>query len=166
VIFNNDRRCGRSQLALFHAMLVPVHDERVMTQQTMAADFDMLVCRNRRAVVDESMIAYRDTSTRVTDEFKRNNVSDQGQALAKFHLAGTFETNATDKPYRKWYSRPSSYLKLRIDERYGKARITNNFQNVPEQRSVVSYTSRRRFKRFGGHLRPSFAINGAPIRVP
>jgi hypothetical protein len=49
VIFDNDW-CGwrhHLTLSLFHPMLVPVHDKRVMTQQTVAADLDFFVCRNR-----------------------------------------------------------------------------------------------------------------------
>jgi hypothetical protein len=43
----NGNVCGRRRdLTLFHAMLVPVHDKRVMTQQTVAADLDLFVCRN------------------------------------------------------------------------------------------------------------------------
>jgi hypothetical protein len=75
VIFD-DNWCGRRRhLTLFHAMLVPVHDKRVMTQQTVAADLDLFVCRNRRAVVNERMIAYRDASTFVRDEFDRDDVA-------------------------------------------------------------------------------------------
>ena len=79
MIFDDDRRWGRRQLALFYAMLVPVHDKRVMTHQTVAADFDMFICRDRGTVVDERMIAYCDTSTRVSEEFDRYNVADQKQ---------------------------------------------------------------------------------------
>ena len=47
VIFD-DNWCGwRRYLTLFDAMLVPIDDKQVMTQQTVAADFDLFVCRNR-----------------------------------------------------------------------------------------------------------------------
>ena len=47
VIFD-DNWCGWwHHLTLFDTMLVSVQDKRVMTQQTVAADFDLVVCRNR-----------------------------------------------------------------------------------------------------------------------
>jgi hypothetical protein len=47
VIFD-DNWCGwRRYLTLFDTMLVPINDKQVMTQQTVAADFDLFVCRNR-----------------------------------------------------------------------------------------------------------------------
>jgi hypothetical protein len=47
VIFD-DNWCGRRRyLTLFDAMLVPIDDKQVMTQQTVAADVDLFVCRNR-----------------------------------------------------------------------------------------------------------------------
>jgi len=47
VIFD-DNWCGwRRYLTLFDAMLVPIDDKQVMTQQTVAADLDLFVCRNR-----------------------------------------------------------------------------------------------------------------------
>jgi hypothetical protein len=47
VIFD-DNWCGwRRYLTLFDAMLVPIDDKQAMTQQTMAADLDLFVCRNR-----------------------------------------------------------------------------------------------------------------------
>jgi hypothetical protein len=47
VIFD-DNWCGwRHYLTLFDAMLVPIDDKQVMTQQTVAANLDLFVCRNR-----------------------------------------------------------------------------------------------------------------------
>jgi hypothetical protein len=47
VIFD-DNWCGwRRYLTLFDAILVPIDDKQVMTQQTVAADADFFVCRNR-----------------------------------------------------------------------------------------------------------------------
>jgi hypothetical protein len=47
VIFD-DNWCGwRRYLTLFDAMLVPIDDKQVMTEQTVAADVDLFVCRNR-----------------------------------------------------------------------------------------------------------------------
>jgi hypothetical protein len=60
---------------VFHAMLVPVHYKRVMTQQAVAADPNFFVCRNRRAVIDERVIAYRYASILVTNEFDRDDVA-------------------------------------------------------------------------------------------
>jgi hypothetical protein len=75
VIFD-DYLCGwRHHLTLVHAMLVPVHDKQVMTQQTVAADLDLFVCRNRRAIIDECVIAYRYASSFVRNKFKRNDVA-------------------------------------------------------------------------------------------
>lgn len=48
---------GRRHTTLFNAMLVSIYDPHVMSQQTMAPNFDLLICRNRRAVVDERLIA-------------------------------------------------------------------------------------------------------------
>jgi hypothetical protein len=74
VVFD-DNWCGwRRYLTLFDAKLVPIDDKQVMTQQTVAADLDLFVCRNRWAVVNERMIAYRDTGTLVRDDFDRDNV--------------------------------------------------------------------------------------------
>jgi hypothetical protein len=56
-------------------MLVPVHYKRVMTQQAVAADPNFFVCRNRRAVIDERVIAYRYASILVTNEFDRDDVA-------------------------------------------------------------------------------------------
>jgi hypothetical protein len=54
VIFDNSR-CGRRRhFTLLEAMLVPIHDEQVLTQQAMAPNLDLLVCCNRYAVVDAS----------------------------------------------------------------------------------------------------------------
>ena len=47
VIFDNNWCGWRHHLTLFDTMLVSVQDKRVMTQQTVAADFDLVVCRNR-----------------------------------------------------------------------------------------------------------------------
>jgi hypothetical protein len=74
VIFDDNWCSWRRYLTLFDAMLVPIDDKQVMTQQTVAADLDLFVCRNRWAVVNERMIAYRDTGTLVRDEFDRDNV--------------------------------------------------------------------------------------------
>jgi hypothetical protein len=47
VVFD-DNWCGwRRYLTLFDAMLVPIDDKQVVTQQTVAADPDFFVCRNR-----------------------------------------------------------------------------------------------------------------------
>jgi hypothetical protein len=75
VIFDDYLCRWRHHLTLVHAMLVPVHDKRVMTQQTVAADLDLFVCRNRRAVIDERVIAYRYASAFVRNEFKGDDVA-------------------------------------------------------------------------------------------
>ena len=75
VIFDGNWCRWRRHLTLFYTMLVPVYDKRMMTQQTMAADLDLFVCRNRCAVVNKGMIAYRDASTFVGDEFDRDDVA-------------------------------------------------------------------------------------------
>jgi hypothetical protein len=46
VIFDDNWFGWRRYLTLFDAMLVPIDDTQVMTQQTMAADLDLFVCRN------------------------------------------------------------------------------------------------------------------------
>jgi hypothetical protein len=75
VIFDDYLCRWRHYLTLVHAMLVPVYDKRVMTQQTVAADLDLFVCRNRRAVIDERVIAYRYASAFVRNEFKGDDVA-------------------------------------------------------------------------------------------
>jgi hypothetical protein len=92
------------------------------------------------------MITYRDTSTRVRDEFNRHNVSDQGNALPKLYVSVTSETNATNKSYREWYSRFSPNSNLRVDERCGKTEIADDFYNIPEERSALSNTSQHGFE--------------------
>jgi len=47
------------------------------------------------------MIAYRDTGTLVRDEFDRDNVSHQANALPKFHISLSPEKNATNKSHRQ-----------------------------------------------------------------
>ena len=48
---------GQRRLTLLDAMLVPINDAQVVTKQTMASDGDFSVCRDRRSVVDEGVIA-------------------------------------------------------------------------------------------------------------
>ena len=100
VIFN-DNLCGRRRhLALFHTVLVPVQDKRVVTQPTVAADIDLFVCRDRQAIVNERMVAYRDARIFVRDQFDRDDVPHQGNAMPKFHISVTPETNAPREPHR------------------------------------------------------------------
>ena len=47
VVFDRDLCRGWRRLTPFDAVLVPVHYERVMTQETVAADLDVFVGRNR-----------------------------------------------------------------------------------------------------------------------
>jgi hypothetical protein len=75
VIFDDNRRRWWHRLTPFDTMLVVVEDKRVMTQVAVASDFDLFVCRNRRAVVNEGMITYRDAGTFVGYEFYRDNVA-------------------------------------------------------------------------------------------
>jgi hypothetical protein len=72
------------------------------------------------------MIAYCDTSTRVSEEFDRYNVPNQGNALSKFHVSGTFQTNAANKSDREWHASLPPNFNLRVDESCAEARIANN----------------------------------------
>jgi hypothetical protein len=102
VIFD-DNWCGRRRhITLFDAMLVPIYYTQVMSQQTMAPNLDLLVCCNRCAVVDERMIAYRNMGTLVRNNFDRDNVPHQANAIPKFHISTSSEINATKKSHRQW----------------------------------------------------------------
>lgn len=100
--------CGRRHLTLFQAMFVSVQDKQVMTQQTMTPDLDLLVCRNRYAVVHERMIAYRNCGTLVRDNLDWDNVPHQAYAIPKFHVTAGFQINAAKKSHRKRYASPTS----------------------------------------------------------
>jgi hypothetical protein len=116
VIFDHNW-CGRRRhITLFDAMLVPIYDTQVMSQQTMAPNLDLLVCCNRCAVVDERMIAYRNMGTLVRNNLDRDNVSHQANAIPKFHISTSSEINATKKSHRQWYPGLTSNTKLGVEK--------------------------------------------------
>src|SRR3954463_15817 len=69
----DQNRCGRRYLTLLEAILVPINDAQVMTEQTVAADSDFSVRGDRRAVVDEGVLAYRNMRTFMRHDFDRYN---------------------------------------------------------------------------------------------
>jgi hypothetical protein len=87
-----------------------------MTQQTVAADLDLLICGNRRTVVNERMITYGDMGPLVSDDFDRNNVPHQANAIPKFYVPVSPEMNPSIKSYRQRYLSFASSTKLRVEK--------------------------------------------------
>jgi hypothetical protein len=94
--------CNRRRFSLFEAMLVLINDAQVMTQQTMAPNFYLLVCGNRCAVVNESVIAYRNMRAHVRNDLDRDNVPHHANTVSEFHVSTCLEADATIKSYRQW----------------------------------------------------------------
>jgi hypothetical protein len=130
VIFDHNW-CGRRRhITLFDAMLVPIYDTQVMSQQTMAPNLDLLVGCNRCAVVDERMIAYRNMGTLVRNNFDRDNVSHQANAIPKFHISTSSEINATKKSHRQWYPGLTSNTKLSVEKCCSQPWVAKHFEDL------------------------------------
>ena len=108
-------RCGRRYLTLLEAILVPINDVQVMAEQTVAADSDFSVRGDRRAVVDEGVLAYRNMRTFMGHDFDRYNGAYQGNT-SKFHISTSPEINSTVEAYRPWQSCFSSNFKLSVEK--------------------------------------------------
>ena len=68
----DQNRCGRRRyLTLLEAILVPINDAKVMTEQTVAAHSHFSVRSDRRAVVDEGVLTYRNMRTFMGHDFDR-----------------------------------------------------------------------------------------------
>jgi hypothetical protein len=116
MIFNDNRRAWLCDLSLFNAMLVPVNDKQVMTQQTVAPNFYVLACRNRCTIVNERMVSDRDTRTTVSDEFDRDDGPDQANAIPKFEISVNPQTNAAIKSHRQRYPGLTSNAELSVEK--------------------------------------------------
>jgi hypothetical protein len=58
---------------MLDAMLVPINDAQVVTKQAVASDADLSVCRDRRSVVDEGVIAYPDMRSFMGHDLDRHD---------------------------------------------------------------------------------------------
>jgi hypothetical protein len=109
--------CGRRRrVTLFEAMLVFVHDSQVMTKQTVAPDANFSVRSERRAVVDEGVLAYRDMRSLMGHDFDRYDRAHQANAVSKFNIPTSSEINPTVEAHRPRHSRFSAKFELSVEE--------------------------------------------------
>jgi len=134
IIFN-DNWCGRRRhISFFDAMLVFIQDANVMSQQTVAPYSNLLVCCNRRAVVDERMIAYRNIGALDRDNFDRDNVSYQANTNSKFYVTARSEADATKKSDRQWQSGLAAHTELSIEKCCSQTWVAEHFKNLANGR--------------------------------
>lgn len=123
VIFYQHRRGRRRHVTMSEAMLVPVNDPQVMTKQTVAPNLDLLVGSDRCAVVDERVIAYGDVRSLMRDDFDRDNLPDQANAIPKFYIAASGEKNAPEEAHRQRQPGLASDANLSVEERKSQSRV-------------------------------------------
>lgn len=115
-------------------MLVFIQDANVISKQTVAANSNLLVCCNRRAVVDERMIAYRNIGALERDNFDRDSVSHQAHTNSKFYVAARSEVDATLKSYRQWQSGLAGHSELSFEKCCSQTWVAEHFKNLANGR--------------------------------
>jgi len=128
MILDHNRRGQRRCFALLQAVLVFIGDLQVMTEKTVASDADLSVCRDRRSVVDEGVIAYRDMRSFMGHDLDRHDGADQANTSSEFYIAASPKMNAAVETYRKGYGGLSTHSHLSIEDCCGEMGIANHFE--------------------------------------